>query len=135
MLRQIDHFGVAVEDLDTALALYTGSLKLGLEHREVVISQGVEAALVGVGDGHVELLSPLDPETPVGKFLGRRGPGLHHVAYAVQDIDAALEEARAAGLRLIDERPRLGIRDSRVAFLHPETMGGVLTEFVQTPDH
>ncbi len=134
MLGQIDHFGVAVEDLDAALTLYTGALKLGLEHRQVVASQGVEAALVGVGDGHVELLSPLDSETPVGKFLNRRGPGLHHVAYAVDDIDAALDEARAAGLRLIDERPRLGIRDSRVAFLHPETLGGVLTELVQTPD-
>ncbi len=135
MLEQIDHFGVAVEDLDAALTLYTGPLRLGVEHREVVASQGVEAALVAIGDRHVELLSPLSAETPVGKFLGKRGPGLHHVAYAVQDIDAALEEFRAAGLRLIDERPRLGIRDSRVAFLHPETLGGVLTELVQTPDH
>jgi methylmalonyl-CoA/ethylmalonyl-CoA epimerase len=135
MLLQIDHFGVAVEDLDAALALYTGPLQLGLEHREVVASQGVEAALVRVGDRHVELLSPLDPETPVGKYLDRRGPGLHHVAFAVEDIDAALEEYRQAGLRLIDERPRLGIRDTRVAFLHPETLGGVLTELVQTADH
>lgn len=135
MLEQIDHFGVAVDDLDAAVALYTGALKLGLEHREVVAAQGVEAALFGIGDGHVELLSPLGAETPVGKFMAKRGPGLHHVAYAVQDIDAALEDARGAGLRLIDERPRLGIRKSRVAFLHPESLGGVLTELVQTPDH
>ena len=135
MLARIDHFGVAVEDLDAALALYTGPLGLGLEHREVVEDQGVEAALVQVGDGHVELLCPLNAETSVGKFMEKRGPGLHHVAYAVDDVDAALEEARAAGLRLIDEQSRPGIRESRVAFLHPESLGGVLTELVQPASH
>jgi methylmalonyl-CoA/ethylmalonyl-CoA epimerase len=135
MLGRIDHFGVAVEDLDTALALYTGPLGLDVEHREVVEEQGVEAALVQVGDAHVELLCPLDAETSVGKFMERRGPGLHHVAYAVDDVDRALEEARAAGLRLIDEQSRPGIRESRVAFLHPESLGGVLTELVQPASH
>ena len=91
----------------------------------------MDAALLGVGAGHVELLAPLSPDTPVGKYLDRRGPGLHHVAYAVADIDAALEQLRAAGLRLIDERPRVGIRNSRVAFVHPAAVGGVLTEIVQ----
>ena len=131
MLGRIDHVGVAVEDMDSALALYRDDLGLALAHREVVEEQGVDAALLDVGDGHVELLAPLGPDTPVGKYLERRGPGLHHVAYAVEDIDAELERMRAAGLRLIDERPRVGIRNSRVAFLHPGALGGVLTELVQ----
>jgi len=131
MLRQIDHIGVAVEDIDAALDLYTGPLAMPLEHRETVDEQGVEAALVGVGAGHVELLAPLGPDTPVGKYLERRGPGLHHVAYAVEDIETVLDQLRAAGLRLIDEAPRAGIRNSRVAFVHPGPLGGVLTEIVQ----
>src|SRR3954449_1240437 len=128
MLDQIDHVGVAVEDLDAALSLYTGPLAMPLQHRETVEEQGVDAALLDVGDGHVELLSPLGPETPVGKYLARKGPGLHHVAYAVEDIDAALARLKDAGLRLIDETPRTGIRNSRVAFVHPGAAGGVLTE-------
>jgi len=131
MLRQIDHVGVAVEDIDAALELYTGPLAMPLEHRETVDDQGVDAALVGVGAGHVELLAPLGPDTPVGKYLERRGPGLHHVAYAVEDIETVLDQLRAAGLRLIDEAPRVGIRNSRVAFVHPGAVGGVLTEIVQ----
>jgi methylmalonyl-CoA epimerase len=131
MLAQIDHVGVAVEDMDEALNLYTGPLAMPLQHRETVEAQGVDAALLGIGGGHVELLSPLGPDTPVGKYLERRGPGLHHVAYAVEDIDAALEELRNAGLRLIDQTPRVGIRNSRVAFLHPGALAGVLTEIVQ----
>jgi methylmalonyl-CoA/ethylmalonyl-CoA epimerase len=102
-----------------------------LVHRETLESQGVEAALLDVGDSHVELLAPLDADTPVGRFLARRGPGLHHVAYRVDDVAVALDELRAAGLRLIDEAPRPGIRGSRVAFLHPSAAGGVLTELVQ----
>jgi methylmalonyl-CoA/ethylmalonyl-CoA epimerase len=133
-LDRIDHIGVAVEDLGAALALYSGPLGLSGVHRETVAEQGVEAALLDVGDGHVELLAPLDPDSPVGRFLNRRGPGLHHVAYRVQDIDAALQDARAAGLRLLDEQSRTGIRGSRVAFLHPEATGGVLTEIVQPPE-
>jgi methylmalonyl-CoA epimerase len=102
-----------------------------LVHRETVSEQGVDAALLDVGDGHVELLQPLGPDTAVGKFLARRGAGLHHVAYRVESIDDALAAARKAGLRLIDEHPRIGIRGSRVAFLHPASTGGVLTEIVQ----
>jgi methylmalonyl-CoA epimerase len=131
MFGRIDHVGVAVEDLDAAIALHQESFGMPLVHRQVVEEQGVEAVLLDVGESHVELLAPLGPDTPVGKFLAKRGPGLHHVAYGVDDIDAALEQARAAGLRLIDERPRIGIRDSRVAFLHPASTGGVLTEIVQ----
>ena len=133
-LDRIDHIGVAVEDLDAAMALYGGPFGLPDVHHETVPEQGVEVVLLDVGDGHVELLAPLDPDTPVGRFLDRRGPGLHHVAYAVDDIDAALQEARAAGLRLLDEQPRTGIRGSRVAFLHPSSTGGVLTEIVQPPE-
>jgi methylmalonyl-CoA/ethylmalonyl-CoA epimerase len=131
MLTVIDHVGVAVEDIDSALALYRDALGLQLVHRETVAEQGVEAALLDVGGGHVELLRPLGPETAVGKFLSRRGPGLHHVAYRVDDVDQTLRTLAAAGLRLIDERPRRGIRGSRVAFLHPTSTGGVLTEIVQ----
>ena len=102
-----------------------------LVHREVVESLGVEAVLLDVGENHVELLSPLGEDTPVGKFLAKRGPGLHHVAYQVDDIDAALAGLRDAGVRMIDEQPRIGIRSSRVAFLHPSASGGVLTELVE----
>src|SRR5918996_1470373 len=102
MLGRIDHVGVATDDLDGAIALYEGTLGMPVAHRETVESQGVEAVLLDVGDGHVELLSPLGPETPVGKYLAKNGAGLHHVAYAVDDIDAALEKIAAAGLRLID---------------------------------
>jgi methylmalonyl-CoA/ethylmalonyl-CoA epimerase len=131
MFGAIDHVGVAVEDLDAALDLYSGHLGMAVQHRETVAEQGVEAVLLEVGDAHVELLAPLGPETPVGRFLARKGPGLHHVAYRVEDIDQALARARDAGLRLIDESPRTGIRASRVAFLHPQATGSVLTEIVQ----
>jgi methylmalonyl-CoA epimerase len=131
MLDRIDHVGVAVEDLDAALALYGQRLELAEVHRERVEEQGVEAVLLDVGEGHVELLAPLGPETPVGKFLARKGPGLHHVAYQTHDIEAEIERLRSAGLRLIDESPRVGIRGSLVAFLHPGATGGVLTELVQ----
>jgi methylmalonyl-CoA epimerase len=136
MFARIDHIGVAVEDLDAAIALYDESLELALAHRETVEAQGVEAVLLDVGENHVELLSPLGPETPVGKFLAKRGPGLHHVAYQTPDIEATLASLKAAGLRLIDESPRTGIRNSKVAFLHPASSGGVLTEIVQpAEDH
>ena len=136
MLNRIDHIGVAVEDIEASLATYEQQLRLELQHREVVEDQGVDAALLGVGDGHVELLAPLGPDTPVGKYIAKRGPGLHHVAYAVDDIDSALADLKAAGLRLIDERARRGIRDSRVAFVHPSALGGVLTEIVEpAPGH
>ena len=135
MLDRIDHTGVAVDDLDAAIKLYRDILGMPLVHREVVTEQGVEAVLLDVGEGHVELLSPLGEETPVGKFLAARGPGLHHVAYAVRDIEATLAELAGKGIELIDETPRTGIRQSRVAFLHPRSTGGVLTEIVQPHDH
>ena len=128
---RIDHVGVAVEDLDAGIALYESAYGMALVHRETVTEQGVEAVLLDVGENHVELLRPLDGETPVGRFLSKRGPGLHHVAYQVADVQATLDTLRDRGLRLIDEAPRTGIRGSRVAFLHPESSGGVLTEIVQ----
>jgi methylmalonyl-CoA/ethylmalonyl-CoA epimerase len=131
MLSAIDHVGVAVESIDAALELYRDKLGMPLVHREIVTEQGVDAALLDVGDGHVELLQPLGPETAVGKFLSRRGPGLHHVAYRVASVQQTLDACAAAGMRLIDEQPRTGIRGSRVAFLHPASTGGVLTEIVQ----
>lgn len=131
MFGRIDHIGVAVEDIDAAIELYRDSFEMELAHRETVESQGVEAVLLDVGDGHVELLAPLGPDTPVGKYLAKNGAGLHHVAYAVDDIDAALTQIAAAGIQLIDSEARVGIRDSRVAFLHPRSTGGVLTEIVE----
>jgi methylmalonyl-CoA epimerase len=131
MFGKIDHIGVAVEDIDAALELYEGIYEMRLVHRETVEAQGVEAALLDVGDGHVELMRPLAPDTPVGKFLARKGPKLHHVAYAVEDVDAALKKLAAAGLEPIDSEARPGIRGSRVAFLQPRSTGGVLTEIVE----
>jgi len=128
---RIDHIGVAVEDLDEAVGLYRDRLGMELQHRETVEEQGVEAVLLAVGESHVELLRPLGPDTAVGRFLERGGPGLHHVAYGTDDVAAALEALRAAGLRLIDEHPRAGIRGTRVAFVHPQSTGGVLTELVE----
>ena len=131
MFARIDHIGVAVGDLDAAIALHESTSGMALVHREVVSEQGVEAVLLDVGENHVELLRPLAEDTPVGRFLASRGPGLHHVAYQVPDIEAALAALKAADVRLIDETPRTGIRSSRVAFLHPKSSGGVLTEIVQ----
>jgi methylmalonyl-CoA/ethylmalonyl-CoA epimerase len=128
---RIDHIGVAVEEIDASLALYRDLFELDVAHREIVSEQGVEAVLLDVGENHVELLAPLAPDTPVGKFLARKGPGLHHVAYQVADIDATLASLKQAGTELIDQQPRTGIRQSRVAFLHPRASGGVLTEIVQ----
>jgi methylmalonyl-CoA/ethylmalonyl-CoA epimerase len=131
MFKRIDHIGVAVDDLDAAVALYEGLLGMPVTHRERVDSQGVDAVLLDVGEGHVELLAPLDPETPVGKFLENRGPGMHHVAYRVEDVQATLDQLAAAGLELIDETPRIGIRGSEVAFVHPKSTGGTLIEIVK----
>jgi methylmalonyl-CoA/ethylmalonyl-CoA epimerase len=131
MFGRIDHIGVAVADLDAAIDLHVNVYGLELVHRETVEEQGVEAVLLDVGENHVELLAPLHDDTPVGRHLAKRGPGLHHVAYQVSDIDAALRALRDQGLRMIDERPRIGIRGSRVAFVHPSASGGVLTELVE----
>ncbi len=131
VFSRIDHIGVAVEQIEPALELYRDSFELEVAHREVLENQGVEAVLLDVGENHVELLAPLGPDTPVGKFLASKGPGLHHVAYQVDDIDATLEALSQAGMRLIDRQPRTGIRGSRVAFMHPRATAGVLTEIVQ----
>jgi methylmalonyl-CoA/ethylmalonyl-CoA epimerase len=135
MYKAIDHTGIAVADIDDSLPFYRDVLGLPLVHRETVADQGVDAALLDVGDGHLELIAPLGPETGVAKFLAKHGPGLHHLAYRVDDIDAALASLSAAGVRLIDEQPRIGIRGSRVAFLHPSAAGGVLTEIVEPAAH
>ena len=131
MFGEIDHIGVAVEDLDATLKIYNEQFEMAIQYREVVEEQGVEAVLLDAGESHVELLRPLQPDTAVGRFLASRGPGLHHVAYRVDDIEAALDALRDRGVQLIDETPRVGIRDSRVAFVHPRSTGGVLTEIVQ----
>lgn len=135
MFGRIDHVGVAVSDLDAAVTLYEDTFGMHVAHRETVDSQGVEAVLLDVGDGHVELLRPLGPETAVGRFLDKHGEGLHHVAYAVDDIDSTLEQLRSAGVELIDSEARVGIRGSRVAFLHPKATGRVLTEIVEPAEH
>lgn len=134
MFARIDHIGIAVTDLDEALALYERDYDMTLVHRETVTEQGVEAVLLDIGENHVELLAPLGEDTPVGKFLAKKGPGLHHVAYQTTDIEAELERLKTAGIELIDLTPRVGIRNSRVAFLHPKSTGGVLTEIVQPAD-
>jgi len=131
VFSRIDHIGVAVAELDGAIDLYRESFELTVAHREVVEEQGVEAVLLDVGEGHVELLAPLGSDTPIGRFLEKKGAGLHHVAYQVADIDQTLVALKASGLKLIDQQPRIGIRDTRVAFLHPSSSGGVLTEIVQ----
>ena len=134
LFGRIDHIGVAVSDIDAAVRLYSLQFDMREQHRETVEDQGVEAVLLEIGEGHVELIRPLSEDSGVGKFIARNGPGLHHVAYACEDIDSALGAVRDAGLQLIDKEPRRGIRNSRVAFLHPKSTGGVLTEIVE-PAH
>ncbi len=131
MFGSIDHTAIAVADLDASIAFYAEVMGMTLTRREELLSQGVEVALFNVGDSHVELLAPLGPETAVGRFLQKRGPGLHHIAYRVDDIDTELAVLAASGVRLIDERPRIGLDGSRIAFIHPASTGGVLTELVQ----
>jgi methylmalonyl-CoA/ethylmalonyl-CoA epimerase len=135
VFNRIDHIGVAVEQIEPSLELYRDRFQLRVVHREVVEEQGVEAVLLDVGENHVELLAPLGSETPVGRFLAKKGPGLHHVAYQVSDIDATLAALRQAGMELIDKQPRVGICSSRVAFLHLRATEGVLTEIVEPAAH
>lgn len=137
MFDRIDHLGIAVapEDLDDQIALHRDVLGFELVHRETVESQGVEAVLFDVGENHVELISPLGPDTGVAKFLAKNGPGLHHVAYQTQDIVSALKTLTDRGVVLIDQEPRVGIRNSRVAFLHPKSTGKVLTELTEPAHH
>lgn len=131
MLSRIDHLGIAVADLDQALGLYGERLALPLHHREVIDEQGVEAVALSIGESRIELLRPLSPDSPVGRFLADRGPGLHHIAYAVADIDAALLRLKGQGVRLVDETPRIGLGGTRIAFLHPKSTLGLLTELVE----
>ena len=128
--RGIHHLGVAVEDLDEAVTTYEQLFGASVEHRETVPEQGVEAASLKVGEGRVELLASLGEETPVGKFLTKRGPGMHHVAYEVDDVRAAIDELLAKGVELVDDQPRRGLFGLEVAFLHPDAVHGVLAELV-----
>ena len=128
--RGIHHLGVAVADLDAALDTYARLFGAELEHRATVPEQGVEAAAVLVGNGRVELLSPLEGDTPVGRFLASRGPGMHHVAFEVEDIRAALEALRREGAELVDAEPHAGLFGLEVAFVHPDSVHGVLAEVV-----
>ena len=126
----IHHVGVAVDDLDGAVETYSRLFGAAVEHRAVVPEQGVEAASLRIGDSRIELLDSLGADTPVGRFLARRGPGMHHVAFAVADLSAELARLRADGVQLIDEQPRPGLFGLQVAFVHPEATGGVLAELV-----
>ena len=131
-LAGIHHVGVAVADLNESVQLYRLALGAELVHRASSEKDGLEAAFLRVGDGELELMAALRDDSPVGKFLAKRGPGLHHVAYGVTDIVKALADARAAGLELIDAEPRMGMHGARIAFVHPKSLNGVLTEFVET---
>ena len=129
---KIHHVGVAVEDLEAAIELYTNNFGAELTHRASNEKDGLTAAFLRAGVAEVELIQPLREDTPVGKFLANRGPGLHHIAIAVKDIHQAIAEARANGLEMIDQEPRIGLHGTRIAFVHPKSVGGVLTEFVET---
>jgi len=126
---KIHHVGVAVEDLDAAIEMYTRSFGAELTHR--ASNEELNAAFLQAGEAEVELLEPRRADTPVGKFLARRGPGLHHIAVAVPDIERAISDAKAEGLEMIDQEPRIGLHGTRIAFIHPKSVGGVLTELVE----
>ncbi|HEX4520892.1 MAG TPA: methylmalonyl-CoA epimerase [Gaiellaceae bacterium] len=128
--KGIHHVGVAVADLDEAIDTYSRLFGAKLELRETVDEQGVETALLRIGDGRIELLASLEPDTPVGRFLDRRGPGMHHVAFEVDDVASELERLAAGGAELIDESPRTGLMGREIAFVHPHATGGVLAELV-----
>src|SRR5881396_955444 len=130
-IGDIDHVGIAVEDLDAAIELYRAVLGVEPTHRERVEDQGVEEVLFSVGSSFIQLLGAIGPDSPVGRSLASRGPGIHHVAYRVRDVAEALEHLRAEGVRLIDEAPREGSRNTLIAFVHPRSMEGVLVELVQ----
>lgn len=138
MLLRIDHVGIACENLDEKIAFYQATFGVTVVSRETNEEQGVREAMLHVADGegggsYIQLLEPLHPDTPVGKFLAKRGEGLHHVAYGVPDIDRAIEEIGSTGVRLIDKHPRHGAMGTSIAFLHPKDVGGVLTELVESP--
>jgi methylmalonyl-CoA/ethylmalonyl-CoA epimerase len=133
VILDIDHVGIAVDDLEGSVERYRRMLGVEPTHRERVDDQGVEEVLFAVGTSFVQLLGALGPETPVGRFLARRGPGIHHVAYRVDDVAAMLAELRDQGTRLVDEAPRRGSRGTLIAFVHPKDTDGVLVELVQVP--
>ncbi|MGI9648492.1 MAG: methylmalonyl-CoA epimerase [Acidimicrobiia bacterium] len=133
LLINIHHVGVAVRDLDAALAEYRRQYLVEPISREIVESQGIEEAMIAVGGSHIQLLAALDADSPVGKFLAARGEGLHHVAYAVADVDAALAHLAAEGVEVIDEEPRRGGGGARIAFVHPKSLAGTLIELVESP--
>src|SRR5271155_2414775 len=126
--RKLDHIAIAVENLEEAMRFYVDQLGLKLQGLEVVSDQGVRVAKLELGDAHIDLLEPLAPDTPVGKFLHQRGPGLHHIAISVQDIEADLSKLKASRVRLIDETAKIGAGGARIAFIHPKSTGGVLVE-------
>ena len=128
---KVDHIGIAVNGLDEALAVWRDAFGLEVEHSEEVAEQGVRVTMLPVGESHIELLQPLTENSPVGKFLEKRGPGIHHIAVRVPDIEAALAQLKLKGTRLIDEKPRVGARGCLVAFVHPSSANGVLLELVQ----
>jgi methylmalonyl-CoA/ethylmalonyl-CoA epimerase len=130
-IGDIDHVGIAVEDLDVSVELYRTTLGVEPTHRERVEDQGVEEVLFLVGSSFIQLLTPIRPDSPVARSLDTRGPGVHHIAYRVRDLAAALDHLRAEGVRLIDDAPRAGSRNTLIAFVHPRSMGGVLMELVQ----
>ena len=132
-LLNLDHVAIAVHDLDGAIDEYRRRFRVEPLYREVVDEQGVEEAMIPVGGSYVQLLGALAPDTPVGKFLAARGEGLHHIAYAVVDIDIALSHLKAEGARLVDETPRIGGRGARIAFVHPTGGNGTLVELVEHP--
>jgi methylmalonyl-CoA/ethylmalonyl-CoA epimerase len=133
VILDIDHVGIAVDDLDAAVERYRKTLGVEPAHRERVEDQGVEEVLFAVGTSFIQLLGALGPDTPVGVFLAKRGPGVHHLAYRVEDVVAALARLREEGIEPIDEVPRPGSRDTLIAFVHPKDMEGVLVELVQVP--
>jgi len=131
MLSKVHHVGIAVRDLDAAIEFYSGTFGVEFTYRHTATDQGVEEAMGKVGESWIQLLRPVSPESPVGKFIDKRGEGVHHVAYAVADVEQVLRELEGLGIRLIDEHPRIGSMDASIAFLHPKSVGGVLTELVQ----
>jgi methylmalonyl-CoA epimerase len=131
LLTDVDHVGIAVEDLEAEIERYRAAFGLEPVHRETVPSQGVEEVLFAVGSSYVQLLRPLRPDTPVGRHLAARGPGVHHVAYRVDRVSDALRRLKAEGFRLVDDEPRPGSRGTTIAFVHPKAMGGVLVELVE----
>jgi methylmalonyl-CoA/ethylmalonyl-CoA epimerase len=131
MIEQVDHVGIVVADLEATIAMYEQKFKMTDPYREILQEQNVEVVLFDVGPNHVELLRPLHPDTSCGRFLEKRGPGVHHIAYAVKDIEAALADLIASGMNVLDPVPRTGVRGSKVAFIHPHSVGGVLTEIIQ----